>query len=155
MKPKSKLNKFVTPIIAIVLGYSSLATAQSSREYAEMGVAMWAGFECATFANVFEDKAEVERLFSFAYEQGKAFIAVMQAGKIDKQDVSSIVPSGVLMGLGGPTPDFMLGKIYTGAAEHAHEDMFAVNGELTTKEYQVMLAKSRYAKSNCALVGHK
>jgi len=155
MRLKSHARYTTLLLIALLTTVPPAAEAQTSREFAEMGVAMWVGFECSALAAIFNDEAENARLFSYAYAEGQAFIAAMQAQKIDQEHISTVVPSGALMLLGGPTPDFVLGRIFEAAQENALKDMFAANGSLTTKEYQVMLAKSRYSHANCSILGRK
>ncbi len=57
---------------------------QTSKEYAVMGRQAWSAFECASLASVIGDVEEQERLFLFGYEQGKKFLAAVEAEKIQE-----------------------------------------------------------------------
>jgi hypothetical protein len=131
---------------------ASPVIAKDSTIYAQMAKATWSAFECSSLASKLKKPAEQERLFSFGYKQGKEFIAALQARKIKREDLSSNVPVGVLFLLEGPTSDFMLGRIYESAQDHALKDVYQVGDHFNNDEEQEFAASSKFASSNCQLI---
>lgn len=129
------------------------ASAQSSKEFAAMGLASWAAFECATLASHSKDAKAQERLFTHGYKLGQAFVSAARNGKIEAKDMSSKVPLGVVWLLEGPTTDFILGRIYENAQENSLKDVLKTDGIYNSNELQVSLARNKFRKSNCALLG--
>ena len=119
-----------------------------------MGRVAWSAFACSSLAAQaqLEDQKEQERLFLLGYEQGKAFIEAAQAKKVERKDISEEVPIGLTLLLQGPTPDFMLGRVYESAQEEALKNVLRTNGNLNTDEVQASLARSAYTKQNCRLL---
>lgn len=141
-------------VLTAALGLlASPVIAQDSANYAQMAHATWSAFECSSLASKLKKPTEQERLFKFGYSQGKDFIAALQAGKIKREDLSSNAPAGVLFLLEGPTPDFMLGRIYESAQENAFKEVYRVGDQFNTEEEQELAASIKFASSNCQLVG--
>ena len=148
-----------TRLVAAVLVTSALAAtaaqAQGSRELAALGLATWSAFECSTLAAQTKNAMEQERLFLYGYRQGQTFIEAVRAGKIDRKDLSSEVPMGVMLLLEGPTVDFILGRIYENAQENALKDVLTTEQRLNPDEVQTMLAQGKFRRANCGLIGSK
>jgi hypothetical protein len=64
----------------------------------------------------------------------------VRSSKISNQDLRSRVPMIVLMSLGGPTDDFVLGRVF----EHAAED--AVNKTFTSGDTDYEITKQKALK---------
>ena len=113
-------------LIAVVITGLSVtsAAAQTSKEYAQMAKRAWSAFECAALAAQIDKKDAHERLFKIGYQLGKSFIEATLAGRVNRSDISSTVPVGFTMSMQGPTPDFMLGVIWTGAYDSAHQGIY-------------------------------
>jgi hypothetical protein len=128
---------------------------KSSKEYAVMGREVWSAFGCASLASISGDSAEAERLFTFGHEQGKTFIGALNAQKIENEDISQQVPVGLVWLLrdGGPSEDFILGRVFENAQEDALEDVFKTNGEYNSDDMQKTIAKNNFVKQNCQLIG--
>jgi hypothetical protein len=140
--------------LSLLLVLSSVgASAQSSEEYAQMGQATWSAFECSALAAHLKNSKEQERLFQFGLSQGKAFIEAVQSGKVKKEDLSKGVPIGLLWLLEGPSPDFMLGRIFESAMDHALDDVFKTKDRINDDAVQQLLAADKFRASNCQLVG--
>ncbi|WP_133155097.1 hypothetical protein [Kinneretia aquatilis] len=140
-------------LCAAALFAAASCGAQTSKEYAVMGRSAWSAFECSSLASQMKDPQEQERLFNAGYKDGLAFITALQAQKIDRKDVSSEVPIGVRFLLQGPTPDFMLGRMYESAQDEALKDVTKTGQQLNSDDLQKTLAQSKYTKKNCRLVG--
>ena len=121
-----------------------------------MAKATWSAFECSSLASKLKNPVEQERLFTFGYNQGKDFIAALQAGKIEREDLSSIAPIGILALLGGPSPipDFMLGRIYEYANQNALRGLSWERNHFNTEEEQQLAAYAKFSERNCLLIGN-
>jgi hypothetical protein len=139
----------------LLLMFANFAAAQDSKEYAAMGTEAWSAFECSSLASHIKDTKEAERLFLFGYEQGKKFIRAIKANKIEKEDISSGVPMIMLLLLQGPSEDFMLGRIYENAQEHALEKVFKTDAKFNSEQFQKDIAKSEFRNRNCQFIGKR
>lgn len=125
--------------------------AQTSKDLALMGRVSWSAFECSSLASVMNEDKDQERLFALGYQQGKAFIDALQKNRIELKDRNEQVPSGFLLLLQGPTPDFVLGRVFESAQENALKDVITPDG-ITSKDLQATLARSKFTKQNCSLL---
>ena len=118
-----------------------------------MARSTWAAFECSSLASRMRDTKEQERLFFYGYKTGLTFIDALKAEKIQQADLSSEAPWLMLILIEGPTPDFILGRIY-GFAEHsALQNVLKSGDELNPDDIRSTLAQSEYTKRNCRLIG--
>ncbi len=116
-----------------------------------MGSVSWSAFECSSLASVMNEEKEQERLFSLGYQQGKAFIDALQKNRVELKDRNEQVPSGFLLLLQGPTPDFMLGRVFESAQENALKDVITPNS-IASRDFQATLARTKFTKQNCSLL---
>ena len=138
-------------VIWLVFGKPSFAA--SSSEYADMGMAAWSAFECSALAGISKNTKEQELLFKYGYAQGLKFIEAIQAEKVEREDLSKGVPTMMLLLLQGPTPDFMLGRVFEGAVGSALEDVFKTDDRFNSDKIQEIIAKDKFWKQNCQLIG--
>lgn len=138
-------------LLMVVLLATSAAFAGESEDFAKMGRAAWAAFECSSLASVLEKPKDQERLFRFGYEQGKEFLNAVQAGRITAQDLRSIAPSGLLMVAQGPTADFILGRVFESAQENALKDVIT-NESVLHKDLQQSIASHKFISGNCEVI---
>lgn len=127
--------------------------AESSSEYAAMGKATWSAFECSALAEKSKNQKEQERLFKYGYAQGLKFISAIQSGKVKREDLSKGAPMMMLLLLQGPTPDFMLGRVFESALDSALGDVFKTGEQFNSDEMQETIAKNKFWKQNCQLIG--
>ncbi len=111
--------------------------------------------------NWLEKKVDQERLFKVGYDAGKRLLTALQKGEISKEDVESEIPVGVLLTLGGPTNEFILGRIFAWAQDHAFSAVVerdekglprTVNDWVTDKELKKAIARNKFSKGNCNLL---
>jgi hypothetical protein len=150
----SKIYKQFLPIVVSLFTASS-ALAESSKEYAIMGRSSWTAFECSVLAGKIENTKEQERLFLFGYEQGLKFIDALQSNKIKQSDLSSEIPLAMGWSLQGPTPDFMLGRVFEVAMEYALKDVYKTGNTSNNEETQKIKAERKFTQCNCKLIGQK
>lgn len=136
-----------------ICAFCGRSVADESKDYAIKALATWSAFECASIASMSKDAKEQERLFLFGYEQGRQFITALQAGKIKREHLSNQAPWGLLLLLEGPTPDFMLGRIFESAQDNALNDIFKTGEHFNSDEEQLTLAKTKFRQLNCQLIG--
>ncbi|MBW2467319.1 MAG: hypothetical protein JRF02_08465 [Deltaproteobacteria bacterium] len=132
--------------------YLNPVMAESSEKYAAMAQSTWSAFECSVLAEKIKNVEEQERLFRFGYEKGLNYITALQSGKIAKEDLSNEVPPIMLL-LQGPTPDFMLGRIFENAVESALENIPQRGEHPGSDELQKIIAGIEYRKRKCQLIG--
>jgi len=147
------MRSLVTSFFVALCALIGNATAQTSRDYALMARAAWSAFECSSLASHMKDTKEQERLFLYGYKEGLAFIAALQAKKVQRADLSAEAPWIMLLLLQGPTPDFMLGRVYESAQETALKNVLKTGEQLNPDDLQKAVAQNEYTKRNCRLVG--
>jgi len=142
----------------MVLGIG--ATAHGVSQPRNPGLLVWSAFECSTFAELAGDKNEQRRLFDLGHRTGVAFLTAVASGTA-KEEERAQAPVGLLMRLGGPNPDFMLGRIFEGANEDSFDQVVKTNNEGVAVDdprrwlegdARVQKAKSEFSKANCALL---
>ena len=136
----------------VVLLVGPVATAQGSKAYAQMGTATFSAFECSSLAAEAGNKKEQKRLFLYGYEKGKQFILAVEAKKVKQSDLNSETPIAVLMLLEGPTPDFMLGRIYASAQDDVLKDVFKTGSHFNSPSEWKTIAANKFRKLNCELI---
>lgn len=131
-----------------------------AHEKSNLGRLTWSAFLCATYAELSGDGPEQKRLFDIGYEAGKEFLLGIRDGTIsdaDRQDA----PIGVIFLLGGPSDDFIIGRIFENAMGEAFDDVVKEDnaglpildpGNWADGELRVSRAQSKYQTSNCALI---
>lgn len=142
----------ITTKILIFMLYviSTAANAITSKEYAILGKATWSSFECSSLASEMKNVKEQTRLFEAGYTNGLTFIGALKTGKINNNDLSNEVPIVVISLLQGPTPDFILGRIYENAQDAA---LKGIDGN--DKKFNEILVENKFDKLNCRLIGIK
>jgi len=140
-------------VYMLMAAFSKPTYATSSSEYAAMGKATWSAFECSVLAEKSKNSKEQERLFKYGYSQGLKFIEAIQNNKVKREDLSSEAPLMMLLLLQGPTPDFMLGRVFEGALDSALKDVYKTVEQFNSDEMQETIAKNKFWKQNCQLIG--
>lgn len=137
----------------LVLSVAPTANAQNSKEYAQKAMASWNAFECSSLASKAGKPTEKERLILYRYEYEMTFISTLKTEKIEQKDLSSESPWTMLLLLGGPNPDFMLGRIYASAQDYALKEVFKTGDHFNSDEEQRAIALNEFRKLNCQSIG--
>jgi hypothetical protein len=99
------------------------------------------------------DVEEQERLFLFGLDQGRKFLEAVQAHKVTKEDLSTEPPLIMLMLLQGPTPDFILGRVFESAQKSALGDVITrPEGAIFDDETKRLNARTKFVNQNCKLL---
>ena len=121
----------------------------------------FAAFRCAVFAEMSGDKIEHTRLFELGLAAGRNFVEALRSGEITDADVRAQAPLGVTMYLQGPTTDFMIGRVYEGAASLAYKSVtqqdrsgfpLPVENWVLDEKQKKLLSSDRFMNENCALI---
>lgn len=138
--------------LLLVACVTSSAIAEGSKDYAAKGKRAWAAFECSSLASVAGDEKQQASLFTLGFKEGKVFLKALQAGKIKKEDLNSEVPTIMLLLLEGPSHDFILGRVFENAQEHALKDIYGTDGRPQSEEERKILARNELSRRNCDLI---
>jgi hypothetical protein len=92
---------------------------------------------------------ESRRLYNLGYDQGKTLLDAFRAGKVDQQARSKLPIPVLLMLDGGPTVDFILGRIFESAMQDTSRQLFEASNN---KETRKIIAGQNFAKRNCGLL---
>lgn len=121
---------------------------------------MWSAFACATFADMYGDKDEFQRLSGLGYEAGRAFLEDLQNKTATEKEIAE-APIGVRMRMGGPSHDFIVGRIFEASMDDAFDFIVKTDGngwriEDATRwaddELKITKAEHEYSRRNCALM---
>lgn len=142
MTKELKSTMLIGFMLMAVFSKSSYATSYS--QYVAMGKATWSAFECSVLAEKSKDPKEQERLFKSGYAQGRKFIEAIQQNKVKREDLSKDAPLMMFLLLQGPTPDFMLGRVFEGALDSALKDVYKTGEQFNSDEIQETIAKNNF-----------
>jgi len=137
-----------------ILGFlfTNPAMGENSKDYVLMSQATWRAFECSYMASKIDNPKEQERLFLFGYDQGQKFIAALESKKVKKEYFSAKAPGGIVDNLWGPTPDFVLGRIFQATQESAFDAIWP-DSQMYTKEPGKIRAENKFREMSCELIG--
>jgi hypothetical protein len=145
-------------IVAVTTLFCSSALAQTGNpEKARLGLIMWAAFQCALFAELSGNKNEQERLVMVGLKSGRDFLEALKAGQVSRDNLNKEVPIGVTMLLGGPSPDFTIGRIFEYASRDAYDaavkDDIAAGVEASVRDaLKKTRAMTSFENNNCVLI---
>lgn len=156
---------YMVKLVAVAFLLAFLPRALSAEEArppekANIARVMWSAFSCATFAGLSGNNKEQERLFELGYKSGKTFVDGVKNKTITETEAKE-APVGVLWHMGGPTTDFIIGRIFEAASDDAYDEVVKTDGaglrildpsKWADDELKVMKARNKYQASNCTLV---
>lgn len=139
-------------LIATACIMTALACGPANAQEAQLGHLSWAAFYCATLAGQANEQSEQERLFILGYQSGLSFVDALQEGRVTEEQIDATVPLVVMLSLSGPTPDFMLGRLYEAAAEKAYDDVSGEFERVISPEIRRSVAMGLFSSNNCILL---
>lgn len=140
--------------------FTFAAHAQTPVEKARNGRVVWSAFQCAVYAEMAGDQKEQARLFDIGVKAGRNFLEALK-GPGMPPEVQSEVPIAVVILLEGPSPDFIVGRIFESAVRDAYDDIVTRDNSgmpLDASKYTQDLelrksrAQSKYINANCVLL---
>jgi len=130
---------------------SGAAVSDDARPKAQLARKMFSAFQCSTFAEVAGKADDQRRLFELGLSAGRTFLAAMGNKEIPEHIVREEVPLiGVVMLMGGPTDDFVIGRIFENAATEARKRVSPSNPSFD--DVRKFNAESEFDSSNCDLI---
>lgn len=148
-------------IAGLVTLLSAIAPTNATDDKATLARVMWGAFQCSTFAEMSKNEKEQTRLFSVGLKAGREFIEAASKNQISPDAFRSQVPIGVSMLLGGPSTDFMIGRIFANAMQDAYDSIvkkdrngFLLPIDSWVRDDQLIrtIASNKYQTGNCSLV---
>ena len=130
----------------LLAAFPKIVLGQTSEEYAAMGQKLWDAFECGALAEYVDKPEETARLYKLGYDQGKTLLDAFRAGKVDQQARSKLPIPVLLMLDGGPTVDFILGRIFESAMQDTTRQLFEASNNNATRK---IIASQNFARRNC------
>ena len=79
----------------------------------------WDAFQCAGFAAAMHDKEAFDGVFARGFSTAHLFLNALQKERIKLVHFESEIPSPMRASLEGPSPDFVVGRLYQTALESA------------------------------------
>ncbi|MDO8401471.1 MAG: hypothetical protein Q7T45_27055 [Bradyrhizobium sp.] len=143
-----------------LMAITDVSVAQSAVEKARQARTMWSAFQCGIYAEMSGERQEQARLFVVGIKAGRDFIDAINKNQIPPEVAKREVPIGVNLVFGGPTPDFILGRIFESASNDAFDDVVKKDNGIALEnskwimdsELRKAKAKTQYLKGNCVIV---
>jgi hypothetical protein len=148
-----------TPLAAAALLVASAS--QAAEADAMAAKIMYSAWQCSIYAELKGDTDAQGRLFTLGYKKGKQFMDAAAAGTITAEEGRTIVPIVVGLLMAGPTPEFVLGRIFESAAGDAYDDVATEHASglpRAPKDYviddklQAIIASKEYSAANCEIL---
>jgi len=90
-----------------------------SLRLAQGGRRAWDAFQCAGFAAAMHDKEAFDGVFARGFSTAHLFLTALRKDRIKRAHFESEIPSPMRASLEGPSPDFVVGRLYQTALESA------------------------------------
>jgi len=122
----------------------------------------WSAFSCAVFAELSGNPTEKKkRLFELGYASTQRFVANVASSPED-ESIRKDAPIGILMLMGGPSQEFIVGRIYESVTEQAFDEVVKTDSAgmpvhepsewLMDDELKKSRAEHLYGQRNCELI---
>ncbi len=134
--------------VVVLIGFAGSAVAQSAGEYARKTFAHWT---CAAYlspsSNADVSDTRHERHFLAGLEAARALYAEWKS-KGEAAVWPDDAPWLLELRMGGPTPDFVAGRLFEATIEAAHRKVRETNQGVGWSSW----ARVLYGEENCALI---
>jgi hypothetical protein len=129
----------VAILLVSIIAVRSPILAATDAEINSLGDRMSGAFRCSTYASIFHDQKEQQRLFQIGLEVGRDYVEGLKSRDDPTSDLSAFIRSA-------PT-DFVVGQLYESESTHAFDEIVKdQNGQDAAKTQ----AELRYRENNCA-----
>lgn len=153
MQKFGTLKLVIAAVMGLMVTSPGMAEPSQSKPYEMMVQSVWSAFQCSVLAEKSRNPSEQKRLFGFGYDQGLKFIGALESGDAGAKDIPGDAPFSMLLLLQGPTPDFMLGRIFEVALRSTLENVYKTDDYYTADANQESIAAAEFWKRNCKLIG--
>jgi len=139
----------IATIVASILSLPSLSLAASDAEISGLGDKMSGAFKCSTYAQLFQDQKEQQRLFQIGLKASRDFVEGLKSRHDPTSELSRFMQ--------GVSTDFVVGQMYESESTHAYDEIVKYQNGLPLKQWlDAPAAKTQaeltYQKSNCSLI---
>ena len=136
-------------IVTSIIAFSSPSLAASDTEINSLGNKMSGAFRCSTYAQLFHDQKEQQRLFQIGLKAGRDYVEGLKS--VDDPT------SELLTFIRGVPTDFVVGQLYEAESTHAYDEIVTPqNGLPMNKWFEApepkIQAERNYRQSNCPLI---
>jgi hypothetical protein len=140
----------IATIVASILSFPSLSLAASDAEIVSLSDKMSGAFRCSTYAQLFHDQKEQQRLFQLGLKAGRDYVE----GVKSRDDPTMSEMSTFIRGV---STDFVVGQMYESESTHAYDEVVKYQNGLPLKQgLDADAAKTQaelsYRKSNCSQI---
>ncbi len=148
-KPVMSRAAIVAAVITSVLALLSPCRAATDAEIVSLSDKMSAAFKCSTYASLFHDKEEQQRLFQIGLKVGRDYVEGLKTRDDPTSEMSRFIR--------GATTDFVVGQMYESESTHAYDEVVKYQNGLPLNEpLDAPAAKTqaefRYRQSNCSSI---
>jgi hypothetical protein len=139
----------IATIVASILSFASLSLAATDAEISGLGDKMSSAFRCSTYAQLFHDQKEQQRLFQIGLKTGREFVEGLKSRDDPTSELSTFMR--------GVSTDFVVGQMYESESTHAYDELVKYQNGLPLKQWlDAPAAKTQaeliYHKTNCSLI---
>jgi hypothetical protein len=126
-----------------ILAFSSVSLAASDAEIVSFGDKMSGAFKCSTYASMFHDQKEQQRLFQIGLKAGRDYVEGLKSRDDPTSEMSTFMR--------GVSTDFVVGQMYEAQSTHAYDEIVK-NQSDTGADAAKTQAELTYRKSSCSLI---
>ena len=129
----------VATIVTSILAFSSPSFAASDAEIVSLRDKMSGAFRCSTYAQLFHDQKEQQRLFQIGLKAGRDYVEGLKSRDDPKSETLTFMR--------GVSTDFVVGQMYESESTHAYDEI----AKLDVPEAKIQ-AELNYRNGNCSLI---
>ena len=132
-----------------ILAFSSPSFAASDADLNNLSDKMSGAFKCSTYAAIFHDQKEQQRLFQIGLKAGRDYVEGLKSRDDPTSEMSTFIR--------GVSTDFVVGQLYEAESTHAYDEIVKPqNGLPMNKWFEApepkIQAERSYRQSNCPLI---
>jgi hypothetical protein len=132
-----------------ILAFSSPSFAASDADLNNLSDKMSGAFKCSTYAAIFHDQKEQQRLFQIGLKAGRDYVEGLKSRDDPTSEMSTFIR--------GVSTDFVVGQLYEAESTHAYDEIVKYqNGLPLNKWFDAPEPKTQaersYGQSNCSLI---
>jgi len=129
------------------------ARAAGTKQYTNIGKAVWGAFECASLATKINNPGEHKRLYRYGYGQGQRLITELTREVINSEEMSAVAPMAMMLLLDEANSDFVLEKFYEAAQDSVLDEVYRTGDRLNSSDEQSAIARTKFNVLNCKQIG--
>jgi hypothetical protein len=140
----------VATVVISMVAVSPPSLAASDAEIVSFSDKMSSAFRCSTYAQLFHDQKEQQRLFQIGLKAGRGYVEGLKSRDDPAMDEMSTFIRGI-------STDFVVGQMYESESTHAYDEIVKYQNGLPVKQWldapaAKTQAELRYRQSNCSLI---